>query len=124
MPAHLLVADDEPSLLALLRMYFERMGYRVSGARDGEEAIALARSARPDLLILDIQMPRKTGIEVAQELRGDPSFAQTPMIAFTAHVRDYLPPAVRKAGFNQLLTKPFEFEELSAAVAELLEGRG
>jgi two-component system, OmpR family, alkaline phosphatase synthesis response regulator PhoP len=117
---HLLIADDEPSVLAVLRIYFQRLGYQVTTARNGQEAIDLAIEVQPDLIILDIQMPKKTGLEALLELRALPAFANRPILALTAHVRDFLPSTVLQAGFNQLLTKPLEFSELQEVVVNLL----
>jgi CheY-like chemotaxis protein len=120
MARHLLIADDEPSVLAVLRIFFERLGYQVTIARNGQEAIDLARQALPELIILDIQMPKKTGLEALIELRAMPEFAETPILALTAHVRDFLPSTVIQAGFNQMLTKPLEFSVLQEVVVNLL----
>jgi two-component system, OmpR family, alkaline phosphatase synthesis response regulator PhoP len=117
---HLLIADDEPSVLAVLRIYFMRLGYQVTTARNGQEAVDLAIEVQPDLIILDIQMPKKTGLEALLELRALPAFADRPILALTAHVRDFLPSTVLQAGFNQLLTKPLEFSELQEVVVTLL----
>lgn len=121
MAMHLLIADDEPSVLLMLRTFFERSGYQISTARNGQEAINLAWQLRPDMILLDIQMPIKSGVDVVRELRSHPEFAGIPMLAITAHVRDYLPTAVKNAGFDQLVTKPFEFAELQDVVTLLLK---
>lgn len=123
MPYSILIADDEPSVLLMLRTFFERQGYRVTTARDGLEAVVQARHIAPDIIILDIQMPHKTGVEVVRELREDPRFDRVPILALTAYVRDYLPSAVLGAGFDRMLTKPFEFTELMDLIAQLLKQR-
>lgn len=120
MAKHLLIADDEPSILAVLRIFFERQGYRVSCARNGQEALDLARHERPDLVIIDIQMPLKTGIEVVVELRAEARFADLPVIALTAFVREFVPGDLMQAGFTHMLTKPMEFSELRAVVNSLI----
>lgn len=119
----LLIADDEPAILAVLRAFFVHKGYQVLTAGDGQEAIDQAVRHRPDLIILDIQMPRKSGIEAVRELRQIPELADTPILALTAHIRDYTPVDVQKAGFTMLLTKPFEFVELGDIVARLTSGK-
>jgi two-component system, cell cycle response regulator DivK len=119
----ILVVDDEPDVQMLLRMFFERQGHTVYRARDGEEAIEVARRCIPDLILMDIQMPRKTGVEAVRELRADPQFADTPMLALTAYARMYLPADMIRAGFDQVLFKPFDFGQLQAVVGELLRGR-
>jgi CheY-like chemotaxis protein len=121
MTKHILIADDEPSVLAMLRLFFQRKGYRVTAVSNGREAIDAALRDVPDLLLLDIQMPVKTGIEVVRELRTDARFATVPFIALTAYIRDFMPPAVHSAGFDHLLTKPFEFADLHAMVLASIE---
>ena len=121
MPGHILIADDEPSVLAMLRLFFERQSYTVTCARNGQEALDLVQQQTPDLLLLDIQMPHKTGVEVVRVLRGDPRFSSTPMIALTAHIRDFVPATVFQAGFDHMMTKPFEFAELRELVEHCLK---
>lgn len=124
MPKHLLIADDEPSILAVLRIFFERQGYRVSCARHGQVALDLARQDPPDLMIIDIQMPVKDGIAVIAELRADARFASTPAIALTGFSREFVPSTLLQAGFTHALAKPLEFSELRAVVNSLIGGAG
>jgi two-component system cell cycle response regulator DivK len=70
---------------------------------------------------MDIQMPRKDGVEAVRELRADPCFAGTPIIALTAHVRSYVPAEVMRAGFDEVLAKPFDFEQVSGVIEALLQ---
>ena len=67
-------------------------------------------------------MPRKTGIEAVQELRSDPRFANTPIIAITAHARSFLPSDILRAGFDQIIFKPFDFAEVEARVCQAMQG--
>src|SRR5579875_2733297 len=80
----ILIADDRASSRELLRIVLERDGYSIIEAVDGQEAVKLAREKRPVLILLDLQMPRLDGYEVLSELRGDPRFAQVPVLALTA----------------------------------------
>jgi CheY-like chemotaxis protein len=123
MPQHILVVDDEPSIRALLRMFFERQGYIVTTAVDGREALEFARQVLPDCVLMDIQMPRMTGIEAVEELRADSRFDGLPVMALTAHARDYIPSTVIRAGFDLVIFKPFEFVELHGQVETLLARR-
>jgi CheY-like chemotaxis protein len=117
----ILVVDDEPDVRMLLRLFFERRGYAVCLARDGEEAIEVARQQRPSLVVMDIQMPRKTGIEAVVELRADPRFADTPMVALTAYARMFLPADIIRAGFDEVIFKPFDFGQVEAIVGALIQ---
>ena len=116
----ILIADDEIDVQMLLCLFFERQGYTIIRARDGQEAIAAANTQRPDLILMDIQMPRKTGIEAVQELRSDSRFASTPIIAITAHARNFLPSDILRAGFDQIIFKPFDFAEVEARVCQAM----
>ncbi len=116
----ILIVEDERDLQSLLRLFFERQGYTVYDARDGQEAVEVARRKLPDLILMDIQMPRKTGIEAVQELRADPRFANTPILAITAHARNYLPPDIIRAGFDHVILKPFDFQEMIDRVVDAL----
>ena len=117
----ILVVDDEPDVRMLLRMFFQRQGYTVCWGSDGEEAVELARKHRPDLVLMDIQMPRKTGIEAVVELRRDPDFARTPVIALTAYARVYMQADVIRAGFDQVIFKPFDFGQVESAVSLFIQ---
>ena len=119
----ILIVEDERDLQNLLRLFFERQGYTVYDARDGQEAIEVAQRKLPDLILMDIQMPRKTGIEAVQELRADPRFANTPILAITAHARNYLPPDIIRAGFDHVILKPFDFQEIIDRVTDALRYR-
>lgn len=80
----ILIADDEPDILEILDYNIKREGYEVVRANNGEEALELAKSTRPDLMILDVMMPRKTGLEVCEILRTQPAFKDTLIIILTA----------------------------------------
>jgi CheY-like chemotaxis protein len=116
----ILIADDELDVQMLLCLFFERQGHTIIRARDGQEAVTVATSQPPDLILMDIQMPRKTGIEAVQELRADPRFANTPIIAITAHARSFLPSDILRAGFDQIIFKPFDFAEVEARVCQAM----
>jgi CheY-like chemotaxis protein len=116
----ILIVDDEPDVQMLLRLFFERQGHITHRARDGQEAVDIALQVVPDIILMDIQMPLKTGVDAVKELRSDARFASTPMIALTAYARKYAPADVIRAGFDRVLFKPFDFAELQAMIAELL----
>jgi two-component system alkaline phosphatase synthesis response regulator PhoP len=79
-----LIADDEPDILEILKYNLSREGYEVVSAKDGDEALEKARRTQPDLVILDVMMPKKTGVEVCQLLRAQPAFKETLIIFLTA----------------------------------------
>ena len=80
----ILIADDEPDILEIIQYNLAKEGYEVITAKDGEEAIAKAKIVRPDLIILDIMMPKKNGVEVCEILRSQPNFKETLIIFLTA----------------------------------------
>ena len=79
-----LIADDEPDILEILKYNLSNEGYEVITAKDGDEALEKARRTQPDLIILDVMMPRKSGVEVCQILRAQPAFKETLIIFLTA----------------------------------------
>ncbi len=116
----ILVADDEAVLRALIRATLSSAGYDVLEAADGDEALELARSARPDLIVLDVMMPRRSGLDVLREVRADPELAATPVVMLTTRTRAADRNAGAEADADRFLTKPFSPRELSETVAELL----
>ena len=83
-PEKILIADDEPDILEILKYNLVKEGYEVTTAKDGDEAIAKANLINPDLVILDIMMPRKNGVEVCEILRAQPKFKETLILFLTA----------------------------------------
>jgi two-component system alkaline phosphatase synthesis response regulator PhoP len=115
-----LIADDEPNILISLEFLMKREGHQVLLARDGEEALALIRSARPALVLLDVMMPRKTGIEVCQAVRADDSLAGVKILMLTAKGRDTDVAQGLGVGADAYMTKPFSTKELAARVRDML----
>jgi CheY-like chemotaxis protein len=115
-----LVCDDEPVLRMLVRAALGDERYAIVEARDGDEALAHARGARPDLILLDVMMPGKSGHEVLRALRGDPSTAETPVIMLTARAQAADREAMDRAGATGYVTKPFSPVGLAALVEEVL----
>jgi CheY-like chemotaxis protein len=118
--ATVLICDDEPSLRELIRISLDGP-YRFAEANNGEECLELVRRERPDVVILDMMMPRRNGLEVLAELRSEGVLADTAVIVLTAQ------PAAREAalreGADRVMVKPFEPEQISAAVEEVLAER-
>lgn len=119
----ILIADDRASSRELLRTVLEREGYRVLEAGDGVQALALARTGSPDLILLDLQMPILDGFGVLSELRGDPRFAAVPVLALTASAMQGDREKILAAGFTDYLSKPAGPEILRKTVANLLAAR-
>ena len=118
--ATVLICDDEPSLRELIRVSLVGP-YRFAEADDGEEALELARRLRPDVMILDMMMPRLSGLEVLAELRQDEALSDTFVIVLTAQPGT-LEEALRE-GADLVMVKPFEPEQITAAVEEVLAER-
>ena len=116
--ATVLICEDEPALRELIRVSLERGPYEFAEADDGEESLALARELRPDLVILDVMMPRRSGIEVLTEIRRDEALASTPVIVLTAQP-ETRSEALEK-GADRVIDKPFVPEDISSAVEEVL----
>jgi DNA-binding response OmpR family regulator len=118
--ATVLICDDEPSLRELVRISLDGP-YSFAEADDGEKSLEIARRLRPDVIILDMMMPRLSGLEVLGEIRGDRGLAETPVIVLTAQ------PSTKeealRCGADIVMVKPFEPEEITAAVEEVLAGR-
>jgi DNA-binding response OmpR family regulator len=115
-----LIADDEPNILVTLEFLMQREGHRVLLARDGDEALAQLRAHRPDLVLLDVMMPGRTGFEVCQALRADEALARTKVLLLTAKGRDTDVAQGLGVGADAYVTKPFSTRELAARVRELL----
>jgi signal transduction histidine kinase/CheY-like chemotaxis protein len=114
-----LVVDDSAQSRALARALLERLGFEVLEAEDGAAGVAAARARAPDLVLMDLSMPRLDGYAAARLLRGDPATAAIPVVALTAHA---MPPERERAlasGFDRLLVKPLDRKMLEEAVASL-----
>ena len=116
----ILVADDEPAIVELVRFTLEDDEMRVIAAGDGEAALALARAARPELVLLDVQMPRLDGIEVCRQLRRAPECAQTRVVMLTAAGQAADRARGFAAGADEYLTKPFSPLALLTLVRALI----
>ncbi len=101
-----LVADDDPDILEILRYNLTQEGYEVVTAKDGDEALDKARKQQPDLIVLDVMMPRKTGVEVCQLLRAQSAFEKTLIIFLTAVSDDLAQIKGLETGADDYLTKP------------------
>lgn len=116
----ILVVDDEPHVVRSLTFVLKKEGYDVSSATDGEEAIAKVRESKPNLMFLDVMMPKKNGYQVCQEIKADPSLSDIYIIMLTAKGQE----ADREKGLNlgadEFITKPFSPMKIVERVGELL----
>jgi DNA-binding response OmpR family regulator len=120
MSHRVLIADDEPNILISLEFLMRREGHSVLLAHDGVEALAMIRKHRPELVLLDVMMPGKSGFEVCQAVRADESLAGVKILLLTAKGRDTDVAQGLGVGADAYMTKPFSTRELAARVAQLL----
>ena len=120
MSPKILVADDEPNIVISLEYLLKREGYTVVIARDGQEAVDAIVREQPDLVLLDVMMPKKTGFEVCQEVRAIESVQATKILMLTAKGRDTDVAKGLALGADAYMTKPFATRELVLKVAEML----
>jgi DNA-binding response OmpR family regulator len=119
-PATVLVVDDDPVILKLLEVNFEMEGFQVVRAADGAEGLERAREVLPDIVVLDVMMPRMTGYEVAKALREDAGTAHIPIIFVTARAQSSDVERGMELGVDDYVTKPFDPLDLIARVNTLL----
>ncbi len=120
--ARILVVDDEPHILEIVRAYLAREGHEVSTAADGETALAMAMAEAPDLIVLDVMLPRRSGFEVLRDLRAGGSAAAVVMLTARDELVDRV--AGLEIGADDYVTKPFEPRELVARVGAVLRRAG
>lgn len=116
----ILIVEDNPQNMKLFEMLLGAKGYALLKAIDGEEAMDIAKRARPDLIIMDVRLPRMNGLEVTKKLRENPAFSRTPIIATTAYAMKGDKERAIEAGCNAYLSKPFDIHELTEMIAEML----
>jgi PAS domain S-box-containing protein len=117
----ILLAEDHEANISTIVGYLEIYGYRFIIANNGLEAIALAKSEHPDLILMDIQMPIMDGIKAIQRIRQDPQFQNTPIIALTALAMDGDEERCLSAGANSYVSKPVKLKQLNELVQQLIE---
>lgn len=121
MAKRVLVVDDDPGVVKLVRATLRAEGLEVSGAGDGEECLREVEAQRPDVIILDVMMPVLDGFETFRLLRAKPETAGIPVIMLTARKTDAEVVEGLLSGVDLYLTKPFEAKELVAATRRMLE---
>jgi DNA-binding response OmpR family regulator len=115
-----LIADDEQNIVISIEFLMKREGFQVLIANDGEDALAKVQSERPDLVLLDVMMPKKNGYEVCQSIKSDPALASTKVLMLTAKGRDTEVAKGLAIGADAYMTKPFSTRDLVAKARALL----
>jgi DNA-binding response OmpR family regulator len=117
-----LIVDDEPNIVLSLKFLISQQGYEVRTAASGDEALKSLEEQIPDLVLLDIMMPKPDGYEVCQKIRATPEWKDIPVIMLTAKGRDVERQKGYAMGADDYITKPFATNELVTKVRDILEG--
>ena len=124
MAHRILIVDDEPSIVISLQFLMTREGYQVALAGDGEAALAAIQASPPDLVILDVMMPKLNGFDVCQRIRADPRWQAVKVLMLTAKGREVEMARGLALGADAYVTKPFSTKDLVAEVRRLLQPAG
>jgi two-component system, cell cycle response regulator DivK len=116
----ILVVEDNPDNRILITDVLASLGYDVVVAEDGEAGVHLAQAHRPDLILMDLSLPKKDGWAAAREIKENASLAQTPIIALTAHAMVGDREKALQAGCDDYISKPIDFRELSSKLSSFL----
>lgn len=123
LPPLIMIAEDDDDIRLMMRTLLEMEGYRTAEAENGQEAVALAESVRPDLILVDLQLPRLNGFAVTHYVRQSDALRGVPVVVVSAHdASDHLNLALA-AGCNAYLEKPIDFDELNRLLSDLLPGK-
>jgi len=117
----ILIIEDNEKNMKLARDVLQSRGYRTLEAVTGEDGVRLAKESKPDLVLMDIQLPGINGIEALRQVRADPDCARIPIVAFTASVTPADRSQISAAGFDGFLSKPINLKEFLETVKRLLE---
>lgn len=117
---HILIVDDYRDAVDVWGLYLRALGYRVSTASDGADALAQAQRLRPDLVVLDLELPSMSGVDVARQLRENPDTQAIPLIAATGYSHTRQLDRARAAGFDHIVIKPCEPKVLVEEIERLL----
>lgn len=119
----ILLTDDEANIVRVVTARLKAHGYEVIAAADGEEALQLARREKPDLLLLDILLPRLDGFKVCQQLKADASWKQVPIVLFSAKTQDIDRQIGLESGADAYISKPFQPDLLIQTIQDLLKDK-
>ena len=115
-----LLIEDEPNIIEAIRFILSRDGWRVDTHSDGQTALEAIRSRAPDLVILDVMLPNRSGYDILNDLRGDQAIGSTPVLMLTARGQKKDRDLAEKLGVNRFMTKPFSNGEILTTVRELV----
>jgi DNA-binding response OmpR family regulator len=121
MNKRILIVDDEPNIVISLEFLMKREGFDVAVATDGEEALRAMADHQPDLILLDIMLPKKDGFEICQQIRANPAWQSVKIVMLTAKGRDTEIAKGLALGADSYLTKPFSTKDLVARARQLLD---
>jgi DNA-binding response OmpR family regulator len=116
---HVVLVEDELNIAEAIRFLLSNDGWRVQTIANGGSAVEVIRNAAPDLVMLDVNLPGKSGFEILEELRADPAFADLPILMLTARGQSRDREMAEKAGVSRFMTKPFSNSEMLDAVRAL-----
>jgi two-component system cell cycle response regulator DivK len=116
----ILYVEDNEFNRKIVRQLLARTSYRLTEAVDGEEGVALAQAARPDLILMDVQLPRLSGLDATRRLRADPRTADVPIIVVTSFALSGDDVKAREAGATAYLAKPYSPRDLLAKIRQIL----
>ncbi len=120
MAKKILIVDDEPNIVTSLEFLMEQVGYEVRVARNGDAALESVRSFEPDLILLDVMLPKKSGFEVCQKIRENPLWQNIQIVMLTAKGRESEVAKGLAIGADTYITKPFSTKELVARVRQMV----
>ena len=121
MTKKILIVEDNPQSMKLILMTLRPHNYNLLEATDGEEALKIANREKPDLIIMDIQLPKMNGLELTRRLRQTPALRHIPIVAITAYAMKGDEEKIVKAGCNAYFPKPINTRELPVVIAEMLQ---
>lgn len=121
MPKKILIVDDEKDITETLGFMLKAKGYEVVTGNDGEEGLKLAKEQAPDLIILDVMMPKINGYKICRLLKFDAKYKQIPIIMVTARSQDEDKIIGEETGADEYVTKPFEFSEILEKINKYLK---
>lgn len=120
MPGRVLLIEDEPNIIEAIRFILSRDGWRVDTHSDGLTALDAVRARRPDLVVLDVMLPNRSGYDILHDLREDPEFKELPVLMLTARGQKKDRELAEKLGASSFMTKPFSNGEVLATVRALV----